>query len=118
MSKNDVYTLGYDLVVQATQPATPVSGDPILYGTRPGVCTVSEDANGNCTATFRGVYSLLVDGVDQSGNSAVAAGDRLYYTAGDTIKISKKNTGVPFGYAHGAVASGNHTTKIPVILGT
>lgn len=118
MSTNDVFTKGDDLVVVATQPASPVSGDPILYGQRPGVCTVTKNAVTNqVTAAFKGVFNLSVKGIDGGGNSAVAAGDRLYYTAADTPPISKKATGVPYGYAHGTVPSAG-TATIPVILGT
>lgn len=93
-----------------------VSGDPAVSGQIPGVCLIDRDANGNATIHLTGVYDLAVNGVDGSGNAAVAIGDILYYTAGDTIKLSKKTTGVRFGYAMGALASGANGT-IPVKIG-
>ena len=75
------------------------------------------------SVTFRGVHLLSVKGVDGGGNSAVAVGDRLYYTDADTPPISKKATGRPVGFAvetetsPGTVSSGA-TTTIPVLLAT
>lgn len=110
------------LSVTCTQPATPVSGDPCLYGQRPGVALTSEDTDGKTTVEFDGVFNLAVEGVDGVGNSAVAGGDILYYDAAATIKINKDATnGVRFGYAgDGAggtlVAAGANGT-IPVTIG-
>lgn len=116
MAKNTVHSKGEQLQVACTDPATPVSGDPVRYGQRPGVCLVSESADGLATVKFNGVFNLSVKGIDQSGNSAVAEGDILYYVDGDTPKVSKKNTGVRFGYAAGAVNSAA-TATIAVIIG-
>lgn len=87
------------LSVECTQPATPASGDPVLFGDRAGVALTAERADGRTTVIFECVAELNVNGVDGSGNSAVKAGDVLYYVAGDTIKISKKATGVRYGVA-------------------
>jgi predicted RecA/RadA family phage recombinase len=87
------------LSVECTQPATPASGDPILFGDRAGVALTAERSDGRTTVLFECVAELNVNGVDGSGNSAVKAGDVLYYTAADTIKISKKATGVRYGVA-------------------
>jgi len=116
MSKNQIFKDADSLQVAASDPTTPVSGDPLRYGQRPGVCEVSEGSDGLCTAKFSGEYSFSVKGVDGSGNIAVAEGDILYYVDADTPKISKKATGVRFGYAAGAVTSGS-TATIPVIIG-
>lgn len=116
MAKNEVYRDADRLAVACTDPTTPVSGDPVVYGQRPGVCEVSEGADGLASVKFSGEFTLSVKGVDGGGNSAVAEGDILYYTAADTPKISKKSTGVRFGYAAGAVTSGS-TATIPVIIG-
>lgn len=105
--------------VICTQPATPVSGDPVLWGDRPGVALVNEGSGGNLTGyttvDFKGSYMLSVKGINGAGNSAVADGDAIYYTAGDTPPLSKKATGVRFGTAHGAVTSGA-TATIEVVV--
>jgi predicted RecA/RadA family phage recombinase len=118
MSKNDVYRRATQLQVACTDPAVPNTGDPVLYGQRPGVCLVTEDANGNATVAFEGAFALSVKGIDGAGNHAVAEGDIIYYTAADTPKLSVKATGVRFGYAGpgGAITSGS-TATITVILG-
>lgn len=99
-----------------TDPTTPASGDPVHVGQIPGVALVAEDTAGLTTAALDGEFTLSVKGVDGGGNSAVADGDILYYVDADTPKLSKKTTGVRFGYARGAVISGA-TTTIPVEIG-
>lgn len=110
MAANQVFPNGRQLSLAATEPATPVSGDPVLVGQMPGVALTNEDAAGNTTIDFGGVYDLSVKGIDGVGNSAVAVGDILYYVAGDTPPISKKNTGVRFGYALETVTAGATAT--------
>ncbi len=120
--KNEVFDIGDDLAVTCSHPATPVSGDPVRYGELVGVAITNEHTDGKTSVTFRGVYTLPVKGIDGGGNSAVAPGDKLYYTDADTPPISKKATGRFVGHAvespssTGAVASGA-TTTIPVRLG-
>lgn len=116
MAKNAVYVEGDELSVVVTDPATPKSGDPVIYGQRPGVAMTDERADGTTTVDFDGVYNLSVKGVDGSGNSAVAEGDILYYVAADTPKLSKKATGVRYGYAKGVI-TGGQTANIDVIIG-
>lgn len=116
MAKNRVYEDGRRLSLAATDPATPASGDPVVVGQMPGVALTDERSDGTTSIDFGGVYSLAVRGVDGVGNSAVAVGDILYYVAADTPKLSKKNTGVRFGYALGTVAAGA-TATIPVKVG-
>jgi predicted RecA/RadA family phage recombinase len=116
MAKNRIYADKNRQSVACTDPTTPASGDPVLFGQRPGVALTSEDSAGNTSVQFDGVFNLSVKGVDGSGNSAVASGDILYYVTADTPKISKKATGVRFGYAHGTV-SGGGTATIAVAIG-
>jgi hypothetical protein len=79
--------------------------------------TTDQDAGDNSASVdFGGVYDLSVKGIDGGGNSAVAAGDILYYTDADSPPISKKATGVRFGYALEAVGSGA-TATIEVAVG-
>ncbi len=103
----------------ATDPATPVSGDPVRVGEIPGVAITKEGAGDNAadetTICISGIFNLQVKGVDGSGNSAVAPGDRIYYVDADTPKLSKKATGRLYGKALGAVTSGA-TATIPVLL--
>ena len=130
MAKNMRRSSGDELPVVCTAPTTPVSGDPVVYGQRPGVALTDESAadtaiSGNPTGftsvKFSGVFDLSVKGIDGVGNSAVAAGDILYYTAGDTPPLSKKATGVRFGYAGdgqtGNLVASGATTTIPVTIG-
>jgi len=112
---------GRYLTGAATQPATPVSGDPVLLGQIPGVALTDEAEGGNAageiTIDTGGVYNLSVKGENQSGNSAVAIGDIIYYEAGQTPTLNKDATnGVRFGYALGTVGSGQ-TATIPVKIG-
>lgn len=84
-----------------------VSGDPAVCGLIAGVCLTDRDATtGKATLQMDGVFDLPVKGIDGSGNAAIAVGDVLYYTAGDTPQLSVKTTGVRFGYALEAVSSG------------
>lgn len=121
MAKNLHKNEGRYLTGAATQPATPVSGDPVLLGQIPGVALTDEGEGGNAageiTIDTRGVYLLNVEAVDGSGNSAVAIGNILYYDSAATIKINKDATnGVRFGYALGTVDSAG-SGVIPVKLG-
>jgi predicted RecA/RadA family phage recombinase len=117
MATNEVFEYGRKLSVVCTDPATPASGDPVLYGQRPGVALTDENTTtGETSVQFDGVWDLSVKGIDGGGNSAVAKGDILYYVAADTPKLSKKTTGVRFGYANETVTSGA-TATIQVIVG-
>ena len=110
---------GKQLNLACTDPAAPVSGDPVRIGQIVGVAVTNEgdggNATGETTVATQGVFELSVKGVDGVGNSAVAIGDKLYYVDADTPKLSKKNTGVLFGKAIGAVNAGA-TATIPVLL--
>lgn len=100
-----------------TAPTTPASGDPVICGQIPGVALADEDAAGLTTVALDGAFDLAVEGVTGGGNSAVAAGDILYYDSAATVKINKDVTnGVRFGYALGTVGSAA-TATIPVEIG-
>lgn len=116
MAKNTVYMWTESLPLVCTQPATPQSGDPVLFGQVPGVALTAEDSNGVTTVALNGVFDLSVKG-ETTTDAAIAAGDILYYDTAATPKINKDNTnGVRFGYAMAAVSSGA-TTTIPVRVG-
>lgn len=116
MAKNKVYDEGEQLSLVCTDPTTPVSGDPVLVGQIPGVALTDERADGTTSVDTEGVFRLSVKGVNGSGNTAVAAGDIVYYVSADTPKLSAKATGVRFGYALDAITSGS-TSTIRVKLG-
>ena len=92
------------------------SGDPVVIGAHHGVALTDYNASdGKADIDTEGVFDLSVKGVDGSGSSAVAVGDKIYYVSGDTPKLSKKATGENYAIACGAVASGA-TATIPVKL--
>lgn len=120
MAKNRVRKDGYHLSVVATDPATPASGDPVRFGLLTGVALTAEatgsntwtgNPTGNTSVDFGpSVWSLSVKAVNDSGNSAVAAGDAIFYVDADTPKLSKKASGYFFGFALAAVTSGSTAT--------
>lgn len=97
------------------------SEDPVAVGQLVGVALIDEVTTagdpllGKATVDTGGVWNLDVAGINGAGNSAVAVGDPIYYVSADTPRLSKKDTGVLFGHALAAVASGE-TTEIPVRL--
>lgn len=116
MAKNGVYMWTRSRPLTCTDPTTPASGDPVLCGQIPGVALANEDTAGVTTVALDGAFDLSVKGVDGSGNATVAAGDAIYYVTGDTPKLSKKTSGVLFGYALAGVTSGA-TATITVEVG-
>lgn len=105
----------FALPVVVTNPTTPASGDPVRYGELTGIALTTEGEGGNAatetTVEFGAcIVSVSVKGVDGAGNSAVAAGDAIYYVDADTPKLSKKATGYFFGFAHAAVNTGATAT--------
>ena len=115
MTRDDTYRVS----VVCSDPTTPASGDPVRYGLLTGVALVNEGGGGNA-ATETSVdfgpreWLLSVKGVNDSGNSAVAKGDAIFYVDADTPKLSKKSSGYFFGIASVAITSGS-TASIRVI---
>jgi len=98
-------------VLRLTVGSTIKSGDPVVSGAIRGVAlTDYSSADGKAEVDTRGVFDLSVKGVDDAGNSAVAVGDKLFYVAADTPKISKKKSGDFFGIALEVVLTGATTT--------
>lgn len=116
MATNIRYEQGDQLAVACTDPATPASGDPVLLGQLPGVALIDEGTDGLTTVKFNGVADLSVKGYNGSANAAIAAGDKVYYKTGATPVLDVDSSGVYFGIALAAVASGA-TTTIPVRIG-
>lgn len=107
MATNTVYEKATNLpVVQAGRTA----GDPMVVGQIPGVAETSSDASNNVTMQTEGAYNVSVKAIDGGGNSPVAIGDILYYVDADTPKLSKKTSGVRWGYALATVTSGGTAT--------
>jgi hypothetical protein len=112
----------FALPVVVTNPASPVTGDPVRYGEMTGIALTDEGEGGNSatetTVQFGAlVAEVSVKGIDDSGNSAVAAGDSIFYVDADTPKLSKKASGYFFGFAIGTVNSAATATievlKVP-----
>jgi hypothetical protein len=95
-----------------------VSSDPVMVSDLPGVAETSRDSDGYANIKHPGglVYDLSVKAINASGNSAVAVGDKIYYTAADTPKLSKKATGDFYGYAMEAITAGSTATIEVLIL--
>lgn len=101
--------------VACSDPAVPVSNDPVRFGELTGICVVTEGQGGNAATeatVFFGDFEakFSVKGIDGVGNSAVAPGDSIYYVDADTPKLSKKATGFFYGEAMEAVTSGATAT--------
>jgi len=112
---NNFVQPGEVLDVAVTHPTTPTSGIPVRMGTLPGAATAAEDSAGNTRVQRRGVVDVSVKGIDDTGNSAVAVFDPIYYVDADTPVLSKKASGKLYGYALEIVASGA-TTTVNVLL--
>lgn len=115
MATNRIRKDGYHLSVEASDPTTPASGAPVRFGLLTGVALTDEAEGGNAagfTSVDFGpsVWDLSVKGVNDSGNSAVAVGDAIFYVDADTPKLSKKSSGYFFGFALEAVGSGQTDT--------
>lgn len=123
MATNIVFDPGNQLSVVCTDPTTPASGDPVRYGNLCGVALTDESDAGNATG-YTSVHfgpfvaDLSVKGVDDSGNSAVAVGDAIFYVDADTPKLSKKQSGYFFGFALETVGSGSTDTILVHKLAT
>jgi predicted RecA/RadA family phage recombinase len=95
-------------------PSGVVGGDLVLLGDLVGVASTDRSEDGLATVEIDGSFMLNVQAVNGAGNSAVALWDLLYYTAGDTVKLSKKTTGVLAGRAMEGITSG--ATKVIEVL--
>jgi predicted RecA/RadA family phage recombinase len=113
MAKNQRLQLGNHLRIAVGSGE--VSGNPISVGMIAGVLLTDRDADGVATMCRVGSFNLSVKGIDQSGNSAVAVGDKLFCVNADTPRVSKKNTGVFIGWALGTVTSAA-TSTIEVLM--
>ena len=93
------------------------SGDPFVAGTFLP-CVLLTDAGAdpyNATVQTEGVFNLSVKAHDGSSNSAVVAGDALYWQSGEPL--DKDDSETFFGVALEGVDSGE-TETIPVLITT
>lgn len=84
-------------------------GDPVVLGEIVGVAFKSAVAATDYIAIdTEGVWNLSVVAVNDNGNIAVAAGQELYINKSTAVisRIQNPATNTPFGYALGAVSSG------------
>lgn len=103
--------------ITATSPATPTSGDAVLMEDIGGVALNDEEADGTVIADLGpAIYNLPVHGFNATVNTAIAAGERIYFdSAVPELNVDDTN-GVYFGIALAVVNSGA-TTTIPVAIG-
>ncbi|MGW8161038.1 MAG: DUF2190 family protein [Desulfobulbales bacterium] len=111
---------GYGLVIQATNAsgANIASGQPMLVGDQglAGVCIqdIANGASGSLELPPGVIFDYPVKGHNGSGNTAVAVGDKVYYTAGDAF-MDVDTSATFMGWALEAVTSGE-TTTVEVLL--
>lgn len=123
MATNTKFEAGERLAVVCTDPTTPSSGDPVVFGQRPGVALTDEHADGRTSVQFTGVFELAVVGANGSGGTVVRDGDIVYYDGGEINKDA--TNGIRYGYAYnptaatpgGTVVASGGTATISVILG-
>jgi predicted RecA/RadA family phage recombinase len=102
-------------VIDVTGPVGGLaSGTPHVFGALPCIAMgdIAEGATG--AAATRGVFNLTVSAANNTGNSAVSFGDRIFMDAGVLNKDDVDGT--QFGVALGPVAAGA-TAVIPVKIG-
>lgn len=112
MALNQVFEHGDQFVVTPTSPTTAQSGDPILVGQLPGVALTDEDADGQVTGKFNGVWEFPVEA--EAG--AIAPGAIVYYDVADAGLNNSSSGNVRFGYAL-EVVNNLATTTIRVKIG-
>lgn len=95
MALNQVFEHGDAFPVVATEPAVPSSGDPILVDQLPGVALTDENADGEVTAKFNGVWNFLVE----AEANAITPGEIVYYDAADDGLNNSSSGNIRFGYA-------------------
>jgi len=93
-------------------------GDAVLLGNEiVGVALVSAAAATDyITIDTEGVFALVVQGINDAGNVAVAEGDEVYINRTTCVlsRVSNFATHQPFGYALSPVVSGVLTTVVAV----
>lgn len=107
VSKGEVLTI-------TTPSGGLTGGQPLCLGQIPLVAT-SDAVQGEITTAARtGVFSLPVHGHNGTENTAIVAGDQIYFDSSGP-ELNVKDSGVPYGKALTPV-SGGATTTIEVLL--
>jgi len=91
-------------------PSAAQAGDPVVIGDLAGVASGDVAAGEEGVLVVEGVFDLAVTGEDGSGNTTVAAGEKVYL---DGATLNKDTGGKPFGKVLAAVESGT-TKTVPV----
>jgi len=94
--------------VIATYPAVPAAGGVVVYGKLTGVAQGSEDADGYTVTQFGpfiGTFSVVSSG-------AIAKGDSIFASESSPVVLSNISTGIFFGWANAAIASGTATIEV------
>lgn len=99
-------------------PAALSSGDLFQVGNIIAVAVADAESGAEVEGCRHGVFDLSVKAINDAGNSAVAIGEQIYYVAGDTPHLSKKNSGSFAGYALEAVNAGSTSTINVLLTGT
>lgn len=102
-------------VVSLTIADATSANAPVCVGSITGVLLADVAAGAAGLVGRKGIATLSVKAINGSGNVAVAQGDAIYFVSGDTPKLSKKDTGVLYGYAMAGITSGS-TATIQVLL--
>jgi predicted RecA/RadA family phage recombinase len=94
--------------------ALTASGDPVEVSDLHGIALTDIDADGNAVVRTAIAFTadLSVHAADNSGDLAVAVGDKLYYDAAETPdEVNKDVTNGKFiGYALETIAAGDTDT--------
>jgi len=106
---------GEVLDIKNTGVTALTGGSPYCVGNIPVVIAADIQPGATGAGDRSGLFSLTVKGIDAGGNVPVIKGDKIYYSSGDTPVLTRKNTGVLYGYAYGDVPTGA-TATIPVLL--
>ena len=112
MATNQVFEHGDAFPVVPTAPTNATSGDPILVDQLPGVALTDENAAGEVTGKFNGVWDFPVE----AEGSAITPGEIVYYDVADAGLNNASSGNVRFGYALDGVDSGA-TATIRVKIG-
>lgn len=108
-------------ILALTVGASVAARHPVVVGKFHGITLTATESTGTTTASVatKGVFDLSVKAINDSGNSAVAVGDIVYYDADDNPHLSKKATSnSAFGVALEAVTAGQTATiRVKLIEG-
>lgn len=107
MAKNIIHKPGYQLSVVVSDPAAPVSGDPVRYGVLTGLALVDEGDGGNAaTETTVDFGPFVCDIPVVAEAAAINPGDTLFYDDAIHGVNNDAINGYFFGFAMEAIGNG------------